>query len=65
MKRRGMDISVDDAFGEAETTREGRYIDDQIAAAYHNRQLHDVTNRLTPDRLQRLMEQGTDIAAHQ
>ena len=63
MKRRGMDISVDDAFGEAETTREGSYIDDQIAAAYHNRQLHDVTNRLTPDRLQRLMEQGTDVAA--
>lgn len=62
LRRRGMDVSVDDAFGEAETIREGQYINDQIEAAYHSRQLNEVRNKLTPDRLQQLMERGEDIA---
>ena len=62
LRRRGMDVSVDDAFGEAERIREGQYINDQIAAAYHNRQLDKVMENLTPDRLQQLMEQGENIA---
>ena len=53
-KRQGMDVSVDDAFGEAETVREGRYINDQIEAAYHNRKLDEAWKQLTPDRLQQL-----------
>lgn len=62
LRRRGMDVSVDDAFGEAETVREGQYINDQIAAAYHNRQLDKAMEQLTPDRLQQLMERGEEIA---
>ena len=62
IRRRGLDIHVDDAFGEAETVREGRFIDDQIEAAYYVRQFHEVTDRLTPDRLQQLNGQGVDVA---
>jgi len=61
LRRRGMDVSVDDAFGEAETIREGSFINDQIEAAYHNRQLKDAVKNLTPDRLQQLMERQEDI----
>ena len=61
LRRRGMDVSVDDTFGEAETILTGRFIDDQIEAAYHNRQLEDAIKKLTPDRLQQLTEQGEDI----
>ena len=62
LKRRGMDVKVDDTFGEAEMIREGQYINDQIEAAYHSRQLNKAVENLTPDRLQHLMEQGEDIA---
>ncbi len=62
LRRRGMDVSVDDAFGEAETVREGQYINDQIEAAYHNRKLSEAAQQLTPDRLQCLMEQGKEIS---
>lgn len=62
LRRRGMDVSVDDAFGEAQTVREGQYINDQIAAAYHNHQLDKAVESLTPDRLQQLMERGENIA---
>lgn len=61
LRRRGMDVSVDDTFGEGEIVREGRYIDDQIEAAYHNRKLSEATQQLTPDRLRHLMEQGKEI----
>ena len=61
LRRHGMDVSVDDAFGETETVREGQYIDDQIAAAYHNRQLDKAVAQLTPDRLQQLMERGEEL----
>ena len=61
LRRRSMDVSVDDAFGEAETVREGRYINDQIEAAYHSRKLSEAAQQLTPDRLERLMEQGKEI----
>jgi len=62
LRRRGMDVSVDDTFGEAETVREGRYINDQIAAAYYNHQLDKTMENLTPDRLQQLMERGENVA---
>ena len=61
LRRKGMDVSVDDTFGEAETVREGRYINDQIETAYHSRKLSEATQQLTPDRLERLMEQGKEI----
>lgn len=61
LRRKGMDVSVDDTFGEAETVREGRYINDQIEAAYHSRKLSEAAQQLTPDRLERLMEQGKEI----
>ena len=62
LRRRGMDVSVDDSFGEAETVREGQYINDQIAAAYHNHQLNEAVKKLTPDRLQQMMEQEKALA---
>lgn len=62
LRRRGMDVNVDDTFGEAETIREGQYINDQIEAAYHSRQLEKAVKNLTPDRLQQLLERGEDIA---
>lgn len=61
LRRKGMDVSVDHTFGEAETVREGRYINDQIETAYHSRKLSEATQQLTPDRLERLMEQGKEI----
>ena len=61
LRRKGMDVSVDDTFGEAETVREGRYINDQIETAYHSRKLSEAAQQLTPDRLERLMEQGKEI----
>ena len=62
MKRRGLDVSVDDEFGEAETIREGKFIDGQIEAAYHNSKLRETAKRLTPDRLQQLKTQDVEVA---
>ena len=61
-RQRGMDVSVDDSFGEAETIRTGKYINDQIAAAYYNHQLDEAVKQLTPDRLQQLRKQEKDFA---
>ena len=61
LRRKGMDVSIDDNFGEAETIREGSFINGQIEAAYHNRQLQDAIKKLTPDRLQQLTEQQEDV----
>ena len=60
-KTNRMDISVDNAYGEAEKTgQRGNSITEQIAAAYQNDCIKDAADLLTPGRMKQVMEQKPD-----